>query len=49
VGRAMMNWVIATTLALGPLTGIFIVDYFIVRRRKLDVDALYSSRPECVP
>jgi cytosine/uracil/thiamine/allantoin permease len=43
----MMNWVIATTLALGPLTGIFVIDYFWLRRRRLDVDALYSSDPRC--
>ena len=28
---------------LGPIAGIMIADYFLVRKRTLDVDALYQS------
>ena len=32
---------------LGPVAGILIADYFVVRRTRLDVAALYSPNGEC--
>ncbi len=34
-----------TAAAFAPLTGIYLVDFFVLRRRKVDVRALYDSRP----
>jgi len=31
---------------LGPLAGIAIADYWLIRKRQLDVDSLYSMRPD---
>ena len=36
-------WLIGYSALLGPIAGIMIADYFLVRRRVLDVDALYKS------
>ena len=35
-------WLIGYAALLGPITGIMIADYFLIRKRRLDVDALYS-------
>jgi nucleobase:cation symporter-1, NCS1 family len=35
-------WLIGYSALLGPIAGIMIADYFIVRRRQLDVAALYN-------
>ena len=40
----IFTWLIAYSALLGPIGGILIADYFVYRRRKLDVAALY--RPE---
>lgn len=37
-------WLIGYAALLGPITGIMIVDFFFIRRRQLDVDALFSMR-----
>lgn len=37
----MYKWLLGLSLISGPLTGIIMVDYFIVRRRDLNIDALY--------
>jgi NCS1 family nucleobase:cation symporter-1 len=35
-------WLIGYAALLGPITGIMIADYFLIRERRLDVNALYS-------
>jgi len=42
----IFKWLIAYSALLGPIGGILIADYFIYRRRKLNVTALYSSDGE---
>jgi NCS1 family nucleobase:cation symporter-1 len=37
----IFNWLIGYSALLGPIAGIMIVDYWIVRRRELDVADLY--------
>ena len=39
----IFTWLIGYSALLGPIAGIIIADYFIVRKRKLDIDALYST------
>lgn len=39
------TWLIGYSALLGPIGGIILVDYFIIRRRVLDIDALYSCSP----
>lgn len=36
-------WLIGYSALLGPVIGVVMSDYFVVRQRQLDVDALYSS------
>lgn len=38
----IFTWLIGYGALLGPIAGIMIADYFVVRRRKLDVDGLYD-------
>lgn len=42
----IFTWLIGYSALLGSIGGIMIVDYFIVRRRRLDVEALYDARGE---
>ena len=42
----IFNWLIAYTALLGPIGGILIADYFVCRRAKLDLPALYSPEGE---
>ena len=42
----IFTWLIAYSALLGPIGGILIADYFVCRRRKLDVPALYDPRGE---
>ena len=37
-----INWLLGYSALLGPIGGIMIADYFIIRRQKLDPDALYA-------
>jgi NCS1 family nucleobase:cation symporter-1 len=37
------NWLIAYSSLLGPIAGIMITDYFIVRRQRLDLPGLYKD------
>ena len=37
------NWLIGYSSLLGPIAGIMITDYFIIRRRKLDLAGLYRD------
>jgi NCS1 family nucleobase:cation symporter-1 len=54
VGGLMPNWVFehfgtllaAAGVAFAPLCGIQIVDYYVLRRRKLDVRAIYTRSPD---
>ena len=42
----IFTWLIAYSALLGPIGGILIADYFVYRRRKLDVAALYQAEGE---
>ena len=41
-GSYIIGWLVGYSGLLGPVAGTMIADYFIVRRRKLSVDDLYS-------
>ncbi|EFJ28447.1 hypothetical protein SELMODRAFT_93539 [Selaginella moellendorffii] len=36
-------WLVGYSALLGPIGGILLADYYILRQRKLDIDSLYSS------
>lgn len=38
-------WLVGYSALLGPCTGVMLYDYYIIRARQLDVDALYSASP----
>ncbi len=40
----IFTWLVAYSALLGPVGGIMIADYFVYRRRELDVAALYDPR-----
>jgi NCS1 family nucleobase:cation symporter-1 len=40
----IFNWLIGYSALLGPIAGIMIADYFVLRRRTLDVPDLYRPR-----
>jgi NCS1 family nucleobase:cation symporter-1 len=40
-----VNWLVAYSALLGPVVGVVMADYFIVRGRQLDLDQLYSAAP----
>ena len=42
----IFTWLIGYSALLGPIGGILIADYFVVRRTQLDVDALYRDDGE---
>ena len=42
----IFSWLIAYSALLGPIGGILIADYFVCRRCKLNVNALYQARGE---
>ena len=42
----IFTWLIGYSALLGPIGGIMIADYFVVRRRQLDVGALYDGEGE---
>jgi NCS1 family nucleobase:cation symporter-1 len=42
----IFTWLIAYSALLGPIGGILIADYFVCRRRKLNVTALYQAGGE---
>jgi nucleobase:cation symporter-1, NCS1 family len=42
----IFNWLVGYSALLGPIGGILIADYFVYRRRKLNVTALYKSDGE---
>ena len=39
-------WLIAYSALLGPVGGIMIADYFVLRKRRLNLAALYSEKGE---
>ncbi|XP_068646441.1 purine-uracil permease NCS1-like [Aristolochia californica] len=39
------TWLIGYSSLLGPIGGIILVDYYLLRRMELDVNSLYSSSP----
>ncbi len=39
----IFTWLVGYSALLGPVAGILIADYFVLRRRQLDPAALYSS------
>ncbi len=43
LGDYIFTWLIGYSALLGPIAGIMICDYFLIRRTKLDTDDLYSS------
>ncbi len=40
----IFTWLIGYSALLGPIGGVVLTDYYLVRRRRLDVDALYRRR-----
>jgi NCS1 family nucleobase:cation symporter-1 len=42
----IFTWLIGYSALLGPIGGIMIADYFVVRRRQLNVAALYDANGE---
>ncbi len=40
-GSYITGWLVGYSGLLGPIAGVMIADYFIVRRRHLDIEALY--------
>jgi NCS1 family nucleobase:cation symporter-1 len=42
----IFTWLIAYSALLGPIGGILIADYFVWRRRDLNLDALYAEQGE---
>ena len=42
----IFTWLIGYSALLGPIAGIMLCDYFVIRRTRLNVDALYDSRGE---
>jgi NCS1 family nucleobase:cation symporter-1 len=40
-GDYIFTWLVGYSALLGPIGGILIVDYFVLRRTKLDLDGLY--------
>jgi NCS1 family nucleobase:cation symporter-1 len=42
----IFTWLIGYSALLGPVAGILIVDYYLVRKKQLDVEALYNENGE---
>lgn len=42
----IFTWLIAYSALLGPIGGILIADYFVIRRKNLNLDALYQTHGE---
>ncbi|GMH33734.1 hypothetical protein BSKO_01568 [Bryopsis sp. KO-2023] len=42
----IFTWLIGYSALLGPMTGIFLADFYLVEKMNLDVDALYSTDPK---
>jgi len=46
LGGYIFTWLIGYSALLGPIAGIMLCDYFILRRTRLNRDALYDTRGE---
>jgi len=45
-GKSYINdWLVAYASLLGPVLGVMLADYYIIRKQHLDVPALYASAP----
>ncbi|MCA9305813.1 MAG: NCS1 family nucleobase:cation symporter-1 [Phycisphaerales bacterium] len=44
LGGYIFTWLIGYSALLGPIAGVMIADYFIVRRTRLDANALYDAK-----
>jgi NCS1 family nucleobase:cation symporter-1 len=42
----IFTWLVGYSALLGPIAGILIADYFVIRRTQLDVEALYRTDGE---
>lgn len=42
LGKYIFTWLIGYSALLGPIAGIMLCDYYIIRRTRLDADALYD-------
>ncbi len=42
----IFTWLVGYSALLGPIAGVLLVDYYIVRKMKLNVEALYQNRGE---
>lgn len=43
-GGYLFTWLVGYSALLGPIAGILLVDYFLIRKTELDVDALYDGK-----
>lgn len=41
-----VNWLVGYSALLGPVVGVVMADYYIIRQRQLDIDGLYSMSPK---
>jgi NCS1 family nucleobase:cation symporter-1 len=46
LGAYIFTWLIGYSALLGPVAGIMLCDYYVIRRTRLNVDALYDDRGE---
>jgi len=46
LGAYIFTWLIGYSALLGPIAGVMIADYFLLRRTRLDPDALYDPEGE---
>jgi NCS1 family nucleobase:cation symporter-1 len=46
LGAYIFTWLIGYSALLGPIAGIMLCDYYLVRRTNLNVDALYDEKGE---
>jgi len=40
---SFLNFLVAYSVVLGPVVGVVLADYYLIRGRQLDIDALFSS------
>lgn len=43
LGAYIFTWLIGYSALLGPIAGVMLCDYFVIRRTELDADALYDA------
>jgi NCS1 family nucleobase:cation symporter-1 len=42
----IFTWLVGYSALLGPIAGIMLIDYYVLRRRQLNIDALFESQSE---